>query len=409
MTEPEPPHEAEPPPGTTAETHPPTAETAPPSEHGAPPEDEAPTEEEALPEDEALSDEEPLAADGASLLPWLCAVGFVLLAGAIGFVWWQPRAVSTSQSAAVQSLKLQMQGLEIRLAQLERRSPGGSVDLAPLQDRIAALEKRPAANLAPLEARVATLEKRPAPPDFAPLEARIAALEKRPAPPDLAPLEARVAGLEQKTQDEQQIGARMDALSGRMDALSGRDRGADAQFDQRLSADEARLTALERDAAQVAAQAIQGARLARIVAAEAALNAGEKLGDIPGASPAVARFATVPPPTEAALRLAFPKAEKAALAAAQPDVAGKPFLSQVLARAEGLVTVRQGDRVLLGDSAAGVLARAHDALNAGDLAGAVAAVSALSGPPAAAMAGWRADAQALLDARAGLAGMATQP
>ena len=73
------------------------------------------------------------------------------------------------------------------------------------------------------------------------------------------------------------------------------------------------------------------------------------------------------------------------------------------------MTVRQGDRVLVGDSAAGVLARARNALDAGDLAGAVAAVSTLSGPPAAAMAGWRADAQAVLDARAGLAAMAAHP
>jgi hypothetical protein len=62
--------------------------------------------------------------------------------------------------------------------------------------------------------------------------------------------------------------------------------------------------------------------------------------------------------------------------------------------------------VLLGDPAAGVLARARTALDAGDLAAAVAAVSSLSGPPATAMAVWLADARALLQARAGLADMA---
>jgi hypothetical protein len=56
-----------------------------------------------------------------------------------------------------------------------------------------------------------------------------------------------------------------------------------------------------------------------------------------------------------------------------------------------------------------VLARAHMALDAGDLAGAVAAVSALSGPAARAVANWRGDAQSLLDARAGLASMAAHP
>ena len=94
------------------------------------------------------------------------------------------------------------------------------------------------------------------------------------------------------------------------------------------------------------------------------------------------------------------------MAASQPDTGGKPFLGRMLTRAEELVTVRQGDRVLVGNPAAGVLARARGALDAGDLAGAVAAVSGLSGPPAAAMAAWLADAQALLAARAGLADMA---
>jgi hypothetical protein len=361
MTEPETPYEAEPPPQTSTDTHAPDAETLPATEEATPPE--------------------------RSLLPWLCALGFVVLAGAVGFAWWHPRAVPTPQAAEVRDLRLQVQGLKIRMAQLEQDSSGG-VDLGPLKARVAALEKRP-------------------PPDLAPLETRVAALEKRPAP-DLAPLEARIAALEQKTQDEQQLGARVDALSGRMDALSGRDRGADAQLEQRLTTDEARLATLEHEAAQVTAEAAQTARLARIAVAEAALNAGQKLGDIPGAPSAVARFAAVPPPTEAALRLAFPAAAHAALAAAAPTAAGEPFLARVLSRAEDLVTVRQGDHVLIGDSAAGVLAHARTALDAGDLAGAVAAVSTLSGPPAAAMAGWRADAQALLDARAALAAMAAQ-
>jgi hypothetical protein len=241
-----------------------------------------------------------------------------------------------------------------------------------------------------------------------PLTDRVAALEQRPAA-DLAPLKARLSGLEQETQDTHGLATRLETLSGRLDAISGRDRGADTQFAQRLDADEARLSVLEHDVAQVSAQVRQATGLARIQAAVLALNAGQPLGDIPGAPAAVARFATAPPPTEAALRLAFPAAEHAALAASQPDTTGKPFLSRLLTRAEDLVTVRQGDRVLIGDSAAGVLARARIALDAGDLAAAVAAVSTLSGPAATAVATWRAGAQSLLDARAGLAAMAAHP
>jgi hypothetical protein len=71
-------------------------------------------------------------------------------------------------------------------------------------------------------------------------------------------------------------------------------------------------------------------------------------------------------------------------------------------KAQTLVTVRQGDTVLVGAPAAVTLNAARGKLDAGDLAGAVAALSALDGPAAKAMAGWRSDAQALLDARAAL-------
>ncbi len=348
MTEPEPKHEAEPPPATTTDTQPATDE--PPRRDGAPP----------------MLKDGPSGHKEAARLPWLCAAGFVILAAAIGFVWLNPRPVTSPDAAVLQDLNRQVQALQNSLGQHERH-PGGPADLQQLANRVAALEQRSAA--------------------------------------DLAPFEARLSGLEQKTEATQGLASRVEALSGRLDAMSGRDRGADSRLAQRLDADEARLSALEHDVGQVSAEVRQATRLARIQAAVLALNAGQPLGDIAGAPAAVARFATAAPPTEAALRLAFPAAEHAVLAASQPDTTGKPILSRLLTRAEALVTVRQGDRVLIGDSAAGVLARARLALDAGDLAGAVAAVSTLSGPAAAAVATWRGDARSLLDARAGLAAM----
>ena len=71
-----------------------------------------------------------------------------------------------------------------------------------------------------------------------------------------------------------------------------------------------------------------------------------------------------------------------------------------------LFTIRQGETVLVGAPAAGVLAQARARLDAGDLAGAVAALARLDAAAAKAMAGWREQAQALLDARAALAGLA---
>ncbi len=246
------------------------------------------------------------------------------------------------------------------------------------------------------DARVARLEQRPAPPDLAPLQARVAALEKRPVtssaaappPPDLGPLEARIAALEQR--------APVTTAPDSNDSLS-----------QRLAADEGRLATLEK-AADSPTQTDRANRTGRIQAAFIALSMGQPLGALPGAPPALARYATTAPPTEAALRLAFPAAVRAAMAAghkAQPD---EPFLRRAWAEVQDLITIRQGDHLVIGDPAAGVLAHAQTLLDAGDLAGAVAAVASLSGPPAQALAPWLAQANGLLAARAALADLAAQ-
>jgi hypothetical protein len=74
--------------------------------------------------------------------------------------------------------------------------------------------------------------------------------------------------------------------------------------------------------------------------------------------------------------------------------------------ARSLVTVKHGDQVLLGTSASSVLGAAQARLDAGDLAGAVAALDGLDAAAATAMASWRGQAQGLLDARNALAQMA---
>jgi len=84
----------------------------------------------------------------------------------------------------------------------------------------------------------------------------------------------------------------------------------------------------------------------------------------------------------------------------------KPFLDRLWTRAQQSVSVREGDRVLLGDPVAGVIAKARAALNGGDLAASLTALQALSGPPKAAMADWIGQAQGLLDARAAVAQLA---
>ncbi len=339
----------------------------------------------------------PQRARSRDVLPWFCAAGFLILAFALVWVWRHP---AISPPTIAQADTQQIAALEAHVVRLEQQQPSAT-DLGPLTARIAALEQRPA-----------TIAGQPSkPPDLAPLEARIAALEQRPAtipgqpakPPDLAPLEARIAAVEAKPPADSQAMGRVDALSTRVDALEAAQRKTAADQAQRLDSDETRLATIERNANQAQGLADRANRTARIQAAQMALDAGQKLGELPGAPAALARFATTAPPTEAALRQAFPAAARKAVEVARPATDGKPLLDRVWAEAQDLVTIRQGDRVLVGDPTAGVLARARTALDAGDLSGAVADIASLNGPAAQAMAAWLADARALLDARAALA------
>ena len=311
-----------------------------------------------------------------ALLPWLNTAGIVVLAAAL--IWLARQQMMPSRGQA-DELAQQLGTLDARVARLEQKPAPQMPDLGPLNARIAALEQRPAGavpDLAPLEARVSALEQRVAnaqatPPDLAPLQARVAALEQR-KPADLGPLEGRIAALEAKQPADMQLAARLDAL------------------DKRSSANE--QNASERSA-----------RLGQILAAEAALADGRPLGRLTDAPPALAKFADTPPPTLAGLRLAFPGAAQAALANSPAPQPGRPWYARMWVEARELITIRRGAQVLLGDPATGVLDRARELLDAGDLAGAVAMVDGLSDAQTTAMGEWLAEARALLDARAALA------
>jgi hypothetical protein len=313
-----------------------------------------------------------------SVLPSLTGAGFALTALALVWVWRHPM-LPPQTSELTDTLRGQLSALETRVNDLEQRPTPQAPDLAPLDARITALEQRPAQSappaaapdLGPLDRRITALEQR-RPPDLGPLEARITAVEQR-RPPDLGPVEARIAAAESAS------------------------RSAQADVLGRLQADEARIGKIEETAQ----------RFPLVVSATLALSFGQKLGALPGAPPALARFADTPPPTIAELRLGFAQAARNAVAASRPATDGKPLLARLWAQAQDLVTVRQGDRVLIGDPAAGVLEEARAALDAGDVATAANKVASLEGAPAQAMAGWLTQARALLDARAALAAWAT--
>ena len=99
--------------------------------------------------------------------------------------------------------------------------------------------------------------------------------------------------------------------------------------------------------------------------------------------------------------------DRLAKQAAQADEGGILALGQRMwAEIASLVTVRAGDRVVVGAPASVVLDAARERVEAGDLAGAVAALVALDPAAAAVMADWKARVQSLLDARAALAKLA---
>lgn len=270
---------------------------------------------------------------------------------------------------------------------------------------------------ATLETRIAALEKRPLPADISAMSARLDALERRTATPDRVlttgtpPIGVTAGNIQDMSAIQERLNAlekasgsgKVDALASRVDALANRDGAAPlrAQMDD-LQQRVAGLASQEQSAAATSDRTV---RLARLQSASAALAAGIKLGPIPGAPPALTRFAATPPPTEAALRLAFPTVMREAAKLTTPDTEGKPFLDRVLARLADyrLITVREGDRVVIGNATLETLEQARASLNAGDLAGAVRLAGGISGPPATVIAPWLADAKALLAARAALA------
>jgi len=140
--------------------------------------------------------------------------------------------------------------------------------------------------------------------------------------------------------------------------------------------------------------------------ARLALDAGQPLGQIPNAPQALAQFATVAPPTEAQLRESFPAAARAATEASLSTNGKIGFWAGVKMRLEGIITISNGTQVIFGPPAAAALNAAQQALDYGDLAGAVAALQDLGPGARLAMADWLNQAQALLAARAALVAMA---
>ena len=316
--------------------------------------------------------------------PLLAAVGVLALIVLVGgYLLWRNGSGSADQ-----------------VAQLQNQLGAAQAQLATAQGQLGALQGR----LEKVEAR--PLPAPPPPPtDLRPLEQRLTALEQKPAP---------VAQLDNAGQEQiAAVSSRIDGVAARQNQLGTTEQADTGKLAAAEQADVAKLTeqigglagqmaAVTKAGSAIATLADRQARTARLQMASVALQSGKPLGDIPGAPPALAQFATKPPPTEASLRLSFDAAADAAHEAGQPAKQDTPFFTRMWDRAQGGITVRQGDHIVVGDAVAGVLAQARHLLEAGDLPGAVTALDGLAGPAAAAMAPWRAQAQSLLDARSAL-------
>lgn len=329
----------------------------------------------------------------------LLGVSALLLLGA-GYLFWQSRTVAggTAQrldglDQQVASVSQQVGTIEPRLKSVEARPlPSPPPDLRPMQQKLAELDQRLAAAEQRLP-KLDALDQR-----LTALDQREAAFEQKPPPP--VPLDppgrAEVAAM----------AGRIDQLVARQNQIGEAAQADAARVQDQIARQDQRIAAAARNSTQIESLTSGAARMIALQGATTALASGRPLGDLPGAPPALAQFASRPPPTEASLRLSFADAAAAARAAGLPPKTDGAFLDRIWARAQSSVTVRQGDRVLVGDAISGVLAHAQEQVDAGDLAGTLHTLDQLAGPAAAAMQPWRQQAQSLLDARAALVTMA---
>ncbi|MGH7101739.1 MAG: COG4223 family protein [Acetobacteraceae bacterium] len=322
-----------------------------------------------------------------ALPAWLGVIAFLILAAGIIVVWLHPRMPVSSDQAA--------------LAQFSTRLEQLSAGLHATETRLAAAE--------------ATLSHLPPRPDLGPIEARLSALEKRPTPAP-APL-SHPAPLPQpapsaQTPSPAEFDAALAPLSARLDGLETSEATLKKNvtaIEQKLSAAAPlteRLDGLEKSEAALKQNLAALERKLAVTAAAVALAEGRPLGDLTGAPPALARFATTSPPTLAGLRASFGEAASAERAAARPSGSGEPLTKRFMNRLGDLLTVREGNQVIIGNPAEPALTSAQAALASGDLAGAVQALAGLPGQKAPAMVQWEDQAKALLAARAAIAHIA---
>lgn len=306
------------------------------------------------------------------LSPWLVggAIAMVALAA-----WYGVAGYQTSDPAIVV--------LEQRIATLEQRIAALETDLG---DSVTAGFKA-------LGERVAAVESQ-SPVDLAPLDNRLSALEARPAATiassvDTGPLEARLAALE-SAEDAPAAFDAVDDLVDRITALEARP----------VPQETASLPA----ATLLAVVQLRGA-LRGSGPYDTALAALDSLGDLdPAALAVLSTHAATGVVTHGALRDRFTSLADAILTAVVAPSEGS-WIQRTLGRLSGLITVRRIGGDVTGNTVGAIVARAEARLGVGDLAAAVAEIAMLDGDVSGP---WLADARARLAAEAALATLDAQ-
>ena len=192
--------------------------------------------------------------------------------------------------------------------------------------------------------------------------------------------------------------ARADEAETRLQDIAATQRRDGRRIDRLVASDSA-TQALVLAIGQLRTAVDAGQPYAQPLAALQALAAGidETVDDLAALAP---RSATGIPDRDA-LKTGFPAMAQAVRDAVRlPADAG--LMDQVIAKIEGLVTVRPAAGEVEGDDVGAILARAEGRLDTGDLSGAVAALALLEGDAAEAAAAWRRSAEARLAAEAAL-------
>ncbi|HEY0523299.1 MAG TPA: mitofilin family membrane protein [Stellaceae bacterium] len=368
----------------------------------------------------------------------LAVVLLILILGALAATpFWAPIVVPLlpwgAEQAANQTEQQQLQDISGRVQALESRpaaapaQPAQAADTGDLKAALDALDKR----VAGMEQRVASAGSGGVDP--AAVEALRNDLQRQTAASNqkLDELNQRIAGIDRKVDSrpttdpavqqalqglqQSQQGVQQ-AQQGTQQALQGlqndmrRIAVAQTELSDRVSRMEAQasqqVNAGRADQALLLAvgqlrDAVSGSRP---YAAE--LGAVQALGrDRPNvlaaAQPLTARAQTGVP-SLAVLRQRFNDAATA-IVQAEESPPSQDFGQEVLGKLRSLVTVRHTGAAPENRPAQGAVAQAESALNAGDLAGAVAALDKLSGPAAEAAKPWLDDARARLAAEGAVA------